>query len=360
MTEIRTLASQPHRLGSNQVPLYYEGGQRINRFRGLEGRRGPEDWVGSVSAVRPSILPAGADPTTGVSRLEDGTNLRDAIAADAAGWLGAELAAEFDGEPGLLVKLLDAGGRLPVHCHPTRALAREKLGSRFGKTEGWVIMEAEPGATIWLGFNRDVEPAELRTWVDRQDVDAMFAAMHRMEACAGDVFYVPAGVPHSIGAGIMLAELQEPTSFSICAEYEAYGLNEAQATLSLGWDDALACFDRRAFEGKRLQLLRPRPEAVPVRGDAALWRLFPADAGAFFQAYRARVAGASDLGEARFRILVIQSGDGTLVLDAATVPIHAGETWLIPHGAGRLGADGCFEMLICDPPQVTLTSDRAS
>ncbi|HEX7292656.1 MAG TPA: hypothetical protein VF250_16170 [Conexibacter sp.] len=334
------------------MPLYYEGGERINRFRGIDGATGPEDWVGSVSAVRPAILPAGADPTTGISRLEDGTNLRDAIAADATGWLGPDLAAEFGDEPGLLVKLLDAGGRLPVHCHPSRALAREKLGSRFGKTEGWVIMEAEPDAAIWLGFNRDVEPAELRGWVDRQDVDAMFAAMHRMEARAGDVFYVPAGVPHSIGAGIMLAELQEPTSFSICAEYEAYGLNEAQATLKLGWDDALPCFDLRAYSGERLQLLRPRPEAMPVAGDAELWRLFPAEADPFFQAFRARVTGSSDLGEARFRILVIASGEGSLATDSATVPLHAGETWLVPHGAGRLRADGDVELLICDPPQV--------
>jgi len=342
------------------VPLYYEGGERINRFRGLGARPGPEDWVGSVSAVRASILPAGADPTTGISRLEDGTNLREAILADGAGWLGPDLAAAFDGEPGLLVKLLDAGGRLPVHCHPTRALAREKLGSRFGKTEGWVIMEADPGATIWLGFNRDVEAAELRDWVDRQDVEAMFAAMNQMDVRAGDVYYVPAGVPHSIGAGIMLAELQEPTSFSICAEYAAYGLDAAQATLSLGWDDGLACFDRGAYTGKRLELLRPQPEAVSVAGEAELWRLFPAEAGPFFQAFRARVTGSSALGVPRFRIIVIEYGEGSLLVDSATVPVHAGETWLIPHGAGQLLADGNFEMLICDPPQVAQTVEVAA
>jgi mannose-6-phosphate isomerase len=356
MTETKNPAARPHRLGPNKVPVYYEGGAAIDRFRGVSGDLGPEDWVGSVTVFPPELRPLGADPTTGVSRLEDGSSLRELVLTDPVGWLGPELAGAFNGEPGLLVKLLDAGERLPVHCHPDRAVAREKLGSPFGKTEGWVIMAAAPGAEIWLGFSRDVDATELRAWIDRQDVDAMLASMNRIEVYAGDVFYLPAGIPHSIGPSILLTELQEPTSFSILAEYETFGLNETQATLGLGWEEALTCFDLLAYDGVRLERLRTRPELAPVAGDGELWRLFPAEAAPFFQAYRARLDGEAELGESRFRILVVERGEGALLYGSAEMPVRAGETWVVPYGAGPLRARGNLELVACDPPEVERTA----
>ena len=88
------------------------------------------------------------------------------------------------------------------------------------------------------------------------------------------MFFVPAGVPHAIGPGVMITELQEPTSFSILAEYKTFGLGEEQATLGLGWEDALACFDLAAWSGERLNVLRPRGHILSATADAPSRQLF--------------------------------------------------------------------------------------
>ena len=121
------------------------------------------------------------------------------------------MSVRFGPDPSLLVKLLDAGQRLPVHFHPGRAFARDALGLTHGKTEAWVIVEADPGAAVHVGFSRPVAPDEVRDWMRAQDSTAMLAAMHEIPVEAGDAVFVPAGTSHAIGAGILLVELQEPT-----------------------------------------------------------------------------------------------------------------------------------------------------
>src|SRR3954469_10367468 len=106
----------------------------VDALRGEDEEDGeyPEDWLGSVVPAR---NPTRDEPEAGLSRLDDGRLLRDAVAEDPAYW----------GEPTVLVKLLDPAGRLPVHAHPDRAFAREHLGSAYGKTEAWIVVATRAG-----------------------------------------------------------------------------------------------------------------------------------------------------------------------------------------------------------------------
>ncbi|MCY7418461.1 MAG: class I mannose-6-phosphate isomerase [Chloroflexi bacterium] len=270
-----SVSSRPHRLGANRVPIYYAGGEHIDRFRGERAvPQGPEDWVGSVSSFPPGMLPPDGPREAGISTLPDGASLRAAVLVDTLGWLGPDLAARWAGETGLLVKLLDAGERLPVHCHPSRPFAATHLHSPFGKTEGWIVMDDAPGGEVWLGFREDISRERLERWIEAQAVDDMLTAMNRLPARSGDVFYVPAGVPHSIGPGVMITELQEPTSFSVLAEYATFGLDANQATLGLGWATAVSAFDRSAYGPDRLHLLLPEAAVVLDDGGVRVQRLF--------------------------------------------------------------------------------------
>jgi mannose-6-phosphate isomerase len=340
-----------HLLPANHVPVYYAGGAGIERFRRQPSpAAGPEDWIGSVSALPAAILPAGAPPDSGVSRLRDGTSLRDAIAADRTGWLGADLAGRVpDGETGLLVKLLDAGERLPVHAHPDRPFAAHRLASPFGKTEGWIVMDDAPGGDVWLGFRETVTLDQLRVWIEAQAVDEMLAAMNRLPATPGAVFYVPAGVPHAIGPGVMITELQEPTSFSILAEYKAFGLDENQATLGLGWADALSCFDLDAFSGARLEKLRPKGRVLSATADATVRQLFDDVANPFFQALRVDVTGTFTLPRS-FAVLIVERGAGTLAANGESRPVTAGETLVVPFAAAPVAVTGDLRVLVSLPP----------
>ena len=131
---------RPIVLPPNSVPRFYRGGAAIAALRGIEtaAERAPEEWVGSTTTVF-------GEQELGLSRLADGRVLRDAMAADPVAFLGPDRGAD----PRLLVKLLDAGERLPVHVHPDAAFARETLDSPYGKTEAWIVIDtAGPTATM--------------------------------------------------------------------------------------------------------------------------------------------------------------------------------------------------------------------
>ena len=196
--------------------------------------------------------------------MPDGTLLADAVASDPKGWLGPEHVAKYGSDTGLLVKLLDAGQRLPVHVHPDRSFAAEHLASPHGKTEAWVIIEASPDAGVHLGFNRDVTAAELNGWARDQDIETLLAVTNRVPVSAGDTVLCPAGTPHAISEGILLVELQEPADLSIMLEWSTFSLAEDEATLGLPLAEALSCINRRACPPERLTELRA-PFATTAR-----------------------------------------------------------------------------------------------
>ena len=149
-----------------RVYRFYRGGALIGRLRDEPEEDGlPEDWIGSVTAAK---NPGRDDPEEGLSRLADGRLLRQVVEADPNAWLGEEHVTRFGTSTGLLVKLLDAAERLPVHAHPDRPFAREAFDSPFGKTEAWIVLDTrDEEAEVWVGLREPVEP-ERYLEVDRR------------------------------------------------------------------------------------------------------------------------------------------------------------------------------------------------
>jgi mannose-6-phosphate isomerase len=340
--------TSPVLLPPNGVHRFYRGGPAIAALRGAEPPPAsaddhvPEDWVGSTTE-------AFGEPGVGLSALPGGALLRDAVAADPAGWLGPDHVARWGADPALLVKLLDAGERLPVHVHPGGPFARERLGTRFGKTEAWIVIGGS--GPVHLGWRDDVSDVQLRAWIDTQDAEAMLAALHRIDLEAGDAVFVPAGVPHAIGAGLLIAELQEPSDMSVMLEWQGHGIaDEAEATLRLGWDAALACVERGARD--------PAALAGPARdGDPATGRALPGIADPFFTAtwLTARPTAPVLLPAAGFCVLVVLDGGGRLeTADGATLSLARGDNVVIPYSAGVARLSGTVRALACRPPDPAL------
>ena len=330
MTSGPAAANAPIVLGPNQPAHFYRGGRGIARLRGIPrpSENSPEDWVGSTTEMF-------GRPGAGLTRLAGGETLRDVIAADPDGFLGADHVARYGINPALLVKILDTGQRLLVHLHPDRDFAARYLGSRFGKTESWLILETrdeegDPSAGyVYLGFARDADPAVVRRWVDDQDTAAILDSLNKVAVAPGDTVLVPGGVPHAIGAGITLVELQEPTDFSILLEWAGFAIDgAADGHLGLGFDAALTALDYSGWDCPRLDGLRlPRPGAAERAG---VTRLLPARADEFFRAERIETFGAGGL-RAGLR-------DPRRHLRAGAGDIRVGE----PGGAARVYSPGAL------------------
>lgn len=316
---------RPIVLGPNQPATFYRGSGRLGAFRGLQLEPRPEDWVASTT-TRFGQAPAG------LTTLPDGTLLADAVATDPLRWLGAEHVERHGANPALLVKLLDAGQRLPVHVHPDRTFARSHLASGYGKTEAWIVLDAAPDAAVHLGFARDVEAAELARWVSAQDVGALLGVTNRIPVQAGDAILCPAGLPHAIGDNILLVEVQEPTDFSVLLEWHGFPLGPDDATLGLPFDEALACVDRRAYPPARLAALR---------GDGRL----PPEAAPFFTAER---VGPGPLAPG-FAVLVVTDGSGVLSGDWGTLAVARGTTVVVPFAADVSALTGDVGAIVCRP-----------
>jgi mannose-6-phosphate isomerase len=294
------------RVRPTRVYRFYRGGALIDRLRGEPERDGeyPEDWVGSVVPANNRGRP---EPDAGLTRLEDGALLRDTIRQRPAHW----------GTPDLLVKLLDPAERLPVHAHPDREFARLHLGSDYGKTEAWIVVATrDTSAEVWLGLKEGVEAGRYREWIEQQDTERLLGSLNRLVVRPGDVVFVPAGVPHALGAGALIVELQEPTDFSIVCEWKGFPIRPDDAHLGLGWDRALEALRLDAFE--------------PVLG-------LPEEARRFFQVDdRAEPAG-------RFAVLLVLEGEGLVDRQHA----RAGDAFVIPAAAQPFEASGDLRVLRC-------------
>lgn len=296
-------------LPPNRVYRFYRGGALLGRFRGVPEDDGPcpEDWVGSVTLAS---NPGRDEPDAGLSRLADGRLLRDAVSADPERW----------GSPGMLVKLLDSAERLPVHFHPDREFARARLGSPFGKTEAWIVLATRAAeAEVWVGLREPVERDRYRGWIEAQDTEALLGSLNRLSVRAGDVVYVPGGVPHAIGAGVLVAELQEPTDLSIVCEWRGFPIEPEDAHLGLGWDVALDALDLGRHE--------------PVLE-------LPDTAREFFWADEvAEPAG-------RLAVWIVLAGEGTIAGHAA----RPGDGFAVPAAAADIDVAGDLRVLRCLGP----------
>jgi mannose-6-phosphate isomerase len=331
---------RPIVLPPNSIPRFYLGGGEIAALRGIEpaGERVPEDWVGSTTVVF-------GEDELGLSRLPDGRLLRDAAAADPVAFFGPDHAARLGADPGLLVKLLDAGERLPVHVHPDDAFARDALRAPYGKTEAWIVVATtRPDASVAAGWREDVRPDTLERWVREQDHDALLGALNPIPVQAGDAIFVPAGTPHAINAGVLIVELQQPSDMSVLLEWEGFGIaDEDEATLGLGWGVALRCVERTARDPGTLRGPAPRP-TEPVA------RLLPAAADAFFRAERLAPAPIAAL-ERGFAILVVTEGEGALLPESGEpVAVRRGDTVLVPWAAGACHLEGDLVAIAARPP----------
>jgi mannose-6-phosphate isomerase class I len=289
------------------------------------------------------------------SRVVDGPTLDEVLRSDPA-LLGTEAAL---GSTALLVKLVDAADDLSIQIHPTDAdplLAADESG----KTEAWYIIDADPGAGLYLGFRDGVSRQDIQTAIDDQgEVDAL---MSFVPVSPGDVFLIEPGMPHAIGKGVLLLEPQRvsPGKRGLTYRYwdwnrkydPAGQLDPGGQPRALHRERAIAVTD---WEGPRADALLDRAchrAGPPAIGGSARMEILVGHDGPLRSDVLSlqRLAGSGNLELAagdRLRSLTVLDGRLALRDGESTFELARGQTAALPACLGPLHVelDGAHALL---------------
>ena len=135
--------------------------------------------------------------------------------------VGGQVMERFGTRFPLLIKFIDARDNLSIQVHPNDELAKARHNS-FGKTEMWYVIKAAPGAALYSGFSKQIDADE---YVERVKNNTFMDVLQRYDVAEGDVFFLPAGRVHAIGAGCFIAEIQQTSNIT----YRIYDYNRKDA-----------------------------------------------------------------------------------------------------------------------------------
>ena len=180
------------------------GGNRLSQLMGKPfdvAKKTGECW--ELSGVQKNL----SKVTNGYLK---GNNIEELTEIYMGELVGDKVYEQFGVEFPLLIKLIDASDTLSVQVHPNDATAAERHNA-YGKTEMWYVLDAAPGAGIYVGLNKEVSPQE---FYDHANKATLPDILNFEKAHPGDVFFVPAGRIHAIGKGILLAEIQQTSDIT--------------------------------------------------------------------------------------------------------------------------------------------------
>lgn len=300
------------------------GGDKIIEFKHLDSHleQVGESW--EISGVK--------DNETIVANGElKGQRLNDIVRQYKGDLVGEDNYKRFGDEFPLLIKFIDARQDLSIQVHPTDEIAHRQGKSR-GKTEMWYALEPTPGAQLYNGLKQQITPEQYKEMVEN---DTITDALARYEVRDGDVFFIPAGRIHAIGAGCFVAEIQQTSDVT----YRIYDFKRKDKNgnyRELHTKEAAESIDYTVLENYRTdyQLKKNEPQQVVE---------CPYFTTAVYDLDESMTLDYSELDS--FVILIGLKGEGTLTADGQQVSLKAGETVLIPATKKEVKVEGTVKFL---------------
>lgn len=322
----------------------YRGGKLLEAFFGMEIQKDsdyPEDWISSfIEATNPNYV-----KNEGISLVEGGLITEFTTPAD----FGPGRT-----DPALLTKLLDAGERLGIQVHPTDDYSKMHFGTPFGKTECWhVLAKRSPDACIYLGFKPHVTKELWKDLFLKQDINGMLDCLHKFTPEVGDTILVRGGMPHAIGAGIFMLEIQQPCDYTMRVETTtAYGakLTPKQIHYGLGEEKMLDCFDYNGLDRESIRVHCFLKHETVCAESFTRTPLVTYEDTPFFALESVIGANYSFTPES-FISVVVTAGEGEITCANSTVPAKQGDKFFVPYGTGEVSLKN-ISALICHPPKI--------
>ncbi len=228
------------------------GGSAISRFKNIQPVQEGigESWEVSGMKGDASVVSNGS---------LKGKSLEELIVEYQGSLLGKSIHKRFGKTFPLLIKLIDAQEALSIQVHPDDKLAKERHDS-FGKTEMWYVIQATPEAYLYSGFKQSITPEE---YVEKVKDNTFTDTLQRHEVKEGDVFFLPAGRVHAIGAGCFMVEIQQTSNIT----YRIYDYNRKDAagnTRELHTDLAKDAIDYRVYDSYRTRYVKKKNQPVEL------------------------------------------------------------------------------------------------
>jgi mannose-6-phosphate isomerase len=265
-----------------------------------------ESW--EISGVEGDISVVADGPLQGKTLVELIDTFRESL-------IGQEVYDEFGTSFPLLIKFIDAHQDLSIQVHPDDELAQQRHDS-FGKTEMWYVVHADPGASLISGFNKQSSKAEYQEYFSKGE---LMLLLNKEQATKDDVFFLPAGRVHTIGKGLLIAEIQQ-TSDITYRIYDFDRVDENGRRRELHVQEALEAIDFNYYDNYKTLYDKEAKEV-----NLATCQYFRTDRLIIDESvYRDYTRISS------FVILMILEGNGDIYFNQGRIAYQKGETILIP------------------------------
>lgn len=261
-----------------------------------------------------------------------GKSIQDLIAAFGADFLGKKVFNKFGTEFPLLIKFIDAKTPLSIQVHPSDELARERHQS-FGKNEMWYVMQADQDAELIAGFQKNITKNEYTSILEKGTI---LDVLHSQKVKSGDVFNIPTGRVHAIGAGVLLAEIQQTSDIT----YRIYDYNRVDAktgkTRELHTKQAVDAIDYTVEKSYTTDYqLKANTSQKLVHTPYFTTNILELS-GSIEENHKSKDS---------FVIYMCVSGEANLQYNAITYSLQAGETILLPASIGGFKLNGNAKLL---------------
>lgn len=366
----------PLKVNPMRVRRTYSGGLGIDLWhdqRGCFGNSRPEEWLASVTkAINPGFPEETGEGLSRVFWNGKTVLLKELIELYPRQMLGERHLREVGNTLGILAKMIDSAERLSIQVHPDKAFSRKWFYSEYGKTECWYILAAsEAGGEqpyLLIGFRPEVTQARWRQLYERQDIEGMIGCMHKITPRKGEVWLIKGGLPHAIGPGCFLLELQEPTDYTMRTEKtrsDGSLLPELLIHQGAGDEGLLQCFH---YDNVTEEQLRQKCCILPQTkklSDAGEWtKLVGKEQTPCFSMAAAVVNTALHFPAAEgFAIAVVLRGSGSVETATGSLKTAQGDQMFFPSDMReftlRAQAGQTFEVLLCYPPKAELHEPSA-
>lgn len=346
----------------NRVWRTYQGGALIDNWKKTSPENDgsmPEEWIMSTITARGKNRPE--DEGLSLIKTDDGIlPLKDLIDSDIELYLGKEFAKKHK-TTGVLIKILDSLERLTIQVHPDKDYAKTILNSEFGKTESWYVLNTREidgeKSVVYMGFKEHVTKEIWTSHFKNQDSQGMLDCLHKIEVKPGDAFMIYGGVPHAIGTGCFLMEVQEPTDYTMRVEkITPKGLTIGPELIhqGVGEEKMLECFHYNTYTlHEALNNWKITPETLEKTSEFTFNTLFNEKHTNCFGLDELLLDGKYTIkGNSRFYVAVIYSGDGVIICDDKKYEYTQGDEIFISAAISEVKyiSNSPSKILLCYPP----------